>query len=87
MFKLNLLLISLIVIFSVFGLVLGDDTEFETKYGKIKGELAEGYKGKKLVILRGVPFAKPPIADLRFKKTQELDKFPADPFEVRRSLC
>ena len=57
-------------------------TEFETKYGKLKGEVAEGYKDKKVVVLRGVPFAKPPIGDLRWKKPAELEKFPSDPYEV-----
>ena len=64
-------------------------TEFETKYGKLKGEVAEGYKDKKVVVLRGVPFAKPPIGDLRWKKPAELEKFPSDPYEATKNapLC
>ena len=76
----NLLLTILAV--ARFGLCGDVQTEFETKYGKLKGEVADGYKDKKLTILRGVPFAKPLIGDLRWKKPQELDKFPSDPFEV-----
>lgn len=65
-----------------FGLCGDVQTEFDTKYGKLKGEVADGYKDKKVTILRGVPFAKPPIGDLRWKKPEALDKFPSDPFEV-----
>lgn len=85
MIKLNaLVVVNLLTILAVARLgQCGDvQTEFDTKYGKLKGEVADGYKDKKLTILRGVPFAKPPIGDLRWKKPQELDKFPSDPFEV-----
>lgn len=84
MTKLNFLIVNLLTIANIFKFAIGGDVqlEFETKYGKIIGVEAEGYKGKKLTILRGVPFAKPPVGDLRFKKTAEIDKFPSDPFEV-----
>lgn len=83
-FNFVIIFVNLLTFLNIINIVWSAEaqTEFETKYGKIRGEVAEGYKGKKLTILRGVPFAKPPIGDLRFKKPQELDKFPSDPLEV-----
>ena len=84
MIKLNALAVRLLTVLAVARVCLGGDvqTEFDTKYGKLKGVVADGYKDKKLTILRGVPFAKPPVGDLRWKKPQELDKFPSDPYDV-----
>ena len=39
-----------------------------TKYGKIKG-----YERNSIIEYLGIPFAKPPIGDLRFKRAQEIE--------------
>ena len=39
-----------------------------TKYGKIKG-----YEKNSIIEYLGIPFAKPPIGDLRFKRAKEID--------------
>lgn len=44
------------------------DVIIETKYGKLCGEGKEGY-----VEFLGVPFAKPPVGALRFKKPQKME--------------
>ena len=81
------LIVNLLTILNLIKIVFtaGGQVEFETKFGKIFGESIEGYKGRKLTVLRGVPFAKPPTADLRFKKPQQLDKFPANPFDATKN--
>lgn len=38
-----------------------------TKYGKIKG-----YERNSIIEYLGIPFAKPPIEDLRFKRAKEI---------------
>ena len=42
----------------------------ETKYGKISGVECDNY-----TVYRGVPYAKPPVGDLRWKAPQEPDAF------------
>ncbi len=42
----------------------------ETKYGKIQGVDCGDY-----VVYRGVPYAKPPVGELRWKAPQEPEKF------------
>lgn len=37
------------------------------KQGKLKGKVAEDYKGGKFYSFQGIPYAKPPVGDLRFK--------------------
>jgi carboxylesterase type B len=40
----------------------------DTKYGTISGVIENGY-----TVFRGIPYAKPPIGDLRFHVTEEID--------------
>lgn len=35
--------------------------------GVIKGRVSKDYKGGKFLSFQGIPYAKPPIGDLRFK--------------------
>nr|WP_295306908.1 carboxylesterase family protein [uncultured Blautia sp.] len=42
----------------------------ETNKGKIRGYLREG-----MIEYRGIPFAKPPVGKLRFKRAQEMDSW------------
>ena len=37
-----------------------------TKYGDIKGKKKDGY-----IVFRGIPYAQPPVGDLRFRPPQE----------------
>ena len=43
-----------------------------TKYGKLKGLVG---KDPRITVFRGVPYAKPPVGDLRWKAPQECDKW------------
>ena len=43
-----------------------------TKYGKLKGLVG---KDPRVTVFRGVPYAKPPVGDLRWKAPQECDKW------------
>ncbi|GMS91465.1 hypothetical protein PENTCL1PPCAC_13640, partial [Pristionchus entomophagus] len=47
-----------------------DSRIVETNYGKIQGRRVI-YQGKKQVdAFQGIPYAKPPVGDLRFKKPE-----------------
>ncbi len=49
----------------------------ETKYGKLKGLVG---KDPRVTVFRGVPYAKPPVGDLRWKAPQ-----PCEPWEGVRN--
>lgn len=62
------------------------DETIETKYGKMKGTIEEGYNGRKALVFRGIPFAQPPVGDLRFRDPKPIEKFTSDPFDVSLAL-
>jgi hypothetical protein len=74
---------ALAVIILTVGQGSADDDTIETKYGKLKGTIEDGYSGRKALVFRGVPFAQPPIGPLRFHDPKPIDKFASDPFEVK----
>ena len=41
----------------------------ETERGEIKGSKMKSKKGKKIFAFRGIPYAKPPVGILRFKRS------------------
>ncbi|XP_063439445.1 acylcarnitine hydrolase-like [Mytilus trossulus] len=55
--------------------ISADTTNIKTPSGPIKGLKLNYHKtGEPLYEFRGIPFAKPPIGSLRFKKTEPLEK-------------
>ena len=44
------------------------DTTVETRFGKLKGRAENGVR-----IFKGVPYAKPPVGDLRFREPQRME--------------
>ena len=42
----------------------------ETERGAIRGSKMKSKKGKKIFAFRGIPYAKPPIGNLRFKRSE-----------------
>ncbi|VDL68350.1 unnamed protein product [Nippostrongylus brasiliensis] len=47
--------------------VTGDSRQVKTKYGSVVGRRF-GFGEKEVDAFQGIPFAKPPVGDLRFKK-------------------
>ncbi|XP_019875144.2 venom carboxylesterase-6-like isoform X2 [Aethina tumida] len=47
--------------------------EVETSLGKIRGLVRQSFGGRKYAVFEGIPFAKPPIGDLRFEDPQPID--------------
>lgn len=45
----------------------GDEPEVETGLGKIKGSYRTALRGKRYCAFEGIPYAKPPIDNLRFE--------------------
>ena len=45
----------------------------ETSKGKIRGFVSQSPKGQTLLNFRGIPYAKPPIGELRFKHPEEMN--------------
>ncbi|KAF2904191.1 hypothetical protein ILUMI_01983 [Ignelater luminosus] len=53
---------------------LGEDGPLiETTLGKIRGYYLQSYGGRKFAAFEGIPYAKPPIDDLRFEKPVEIE--------------
>ena len=58
-----LLYVLLLTVFTV-----GSQSEIiETKYGSLDGELLETISGTKYQAFRKIPFARPPVGELRFQ--------------------
>ena len=72
------LVISNFVLFSIplfVDQVLSAPTRpFQTKNGAVVGQMME-IDGKQLNVFKGIPFAKPPIGDLRFRKPVPIDNW------------
>lgn len=65
---------ELLHLVSLHGLVhISDNQETMTEpvvqiqQGKLKGRIAQDYKGNNYYSFQGIPYAKPPIGELRFK--------------------
>ncbi|KAJ9592676.1 hypothetical protein L9F63_015648, partial [Diploptera punctata] len=69
MFKITVLLFFLV------SCVLSDDI-VKIKQGLIKGHLLKSRKGRDIFAFQGIPYARPPVGDLRFKPPQ-----PVEPWE------
>lgn len=48
--------------------------KLSTKYGEVIGLMEKSRGGREYYSFRGIPFAKPPVGDLRFKVTKILFK-------------
>ena len=53
---------------------LASDIVVNAPAGSIQGKEIHDYNGDPVIAFRGIPYAKPPIGDLRFEKPQPLEK-------------
>lgn len=44
-------------------------SEVNTQYGRIRGSLEKSSEGIDFYAFKGIPYAKPPVGELRFKVT------------------
>lgn len=65
---------TVLVVFVAIGIIFVQDVDagvhkiVETNYGKVKGIIGKTFfKEKTYFAFKGIPFAKPPIGELRFK--------------------
>ncbi|KAK9881440.1 hypothetical protein WA026_016327 [Henosepilachna vigintioctopunctata] len=64
------MLITTLIIFT-FGSVVADNNPIiHTKYGKVQGEAMETFNKNIFYAFQGIPFAEPPVGELRFKSPQ-----------------
>jgi len=66
------------IIFSlIFGFVFGADEVLQLDQGKLTGSSLRSRNGREFKAFQGIPYAKSPIGDLRFKvKHKHLDIIP-----------
>ena len=57
---------------------IADAAEAKTSKGLIKGKLVDYSDGRKVYEYLGIPFAKPPVGDLRYKDPQPAASFPGE---------
>ncbi|CAH0557020.1 unnamed protein product [Brassicogethes aeneus] len=55
--------------------VLQEDPIVETEYGNVRGSIKESRNGRNFFSFTGIPYAKPPIGELRFKTPQKLERW------------
>jgi len=51
----------------LFGLVHGTDDILQLSQGKIRGGILNSRNGREFNTFQGIPYAKPPVKDLRFE--------------------
>ena len=66
------LLSVLQVIEQIFAATVGDEMPVETKNGKIGGFIKTAAHGKDVSARYGIPYAVPPLGDLRFRHPQPI---------------
>lgn len=64
-------MLPLLLVFLLFlGLSLGDVPTVVTPNGVVKGQIKQSYKGRDYMAFEGIPYAKPPVGELRFEEPQ-----------------
>ncbi|KAK9720295.1 Carboxylesterase family [Popillia japonica] len=66
----NVLLISFISFSFIIGCYAEDNLLVSLQDGLVRGQYKESYNGRKFMAFEGIPYAKPPIGDLRFEDPQ-----------------
>ena len=64
----------LLILGLIIGLISGDPT-VKTKYGNIQGFEFKAERGSEAEVFLGIPFAKPPVGELRFEVRYLLQKY------------
>ncbi|CAH2002361.1 unnamed protein product [Acanthoscelides obtectus] len=54
---------------------VNDHPQVETKLGKVEGTWRTSFNGRKYAAFEGIPYAKPPIGDLRFEEPQPMESW------------
>ncbi|XP_068140609.1 juvenile hormone esterase-like [Drosophila tropicalis] len=83
----------LVTYFIAFIILLSQDTVFNlcsaqtgpvvnTTLGRIKGTIMESFQGKSIYAFRGIPYAQPPIGNLRFAAPQPIQQFEYEIFQA-----
>ena len=55
------------LLLSLVAAVLADEDLVELKQGRLKGHRLTTRKGREIFAFQGIPYAKPPVGNLRFK--------------------
>lgn len=63
-----ILFVTFYIIFSYF-IIINGDVKVNIKYGTIEGFEYKCVKGKNYNVFLGIPYAKPPIGELRFEES------------------
>ncbi|XP_045482949.1 juvenile hormone esterase-like [Harmonia axyridis] len=71
----NMLRTILFMLLVIKSLVAGDDLIVKISNGKVKGELMTTPNNKTFYAFRGIPYAKPPLGELRFQPPQKPDNW------------
>lgn len=58
---------NLFVLVYSFALITGENVILNTKYGTLKGLTEQSRGGRSYFAFYGIPYAEPPLGDLRFK--------------------
>lgn len=53
------------------GLFTDEEPEVRTKWGSIRGKWSNSTRSRRIANFLGIPYAEPPLADLRFKVSGE----------------
>ncbi|XP_069696452.1 juvenile hormone esterase-like [Periplaneta americana] len=70
-----MLRLQVLVVLAVAAAALAEDT-VTLKQGRLRGHVLKSRKGRPIYAFQGIPYAKPPVGDLRFKAPQ-----PPEPWE------
>ncbi|CAH2002359.1 unnamed protein product [Acanthoscelides obtectus] len=61
--------------------------QVETKIGKVEGTWRTSFNGRKYAAFEGIPYAKPPIGDLRFKEPEPIESWSGVWNATRTYVC
>ncbi|KAF0738975.1 Carboxylic ester hydrolase, partial [Aphis craccivora] len=64
-----------IILYSDFGLVFGMDNILNLNQGKIQGSIFKSRNGREFQAFQGIPYAKPPIGDLRLQDPEKANSW------------